>query len=770
MTREDKIFAYFSHMDDLPLSEAELATALSVPPSDRGELRAMLDALVREGRLVKNKKGRYRCTVKLTLINGEFRAKKKGGGFVIPSDGSADVYIAPENMLDAIHHDIVLVRVIRRASADKKKKREGEILRVVKRANAEIIGSLHRQDGHCSLIPDDHRLGFRVLLSKKQCTDYKEGDKLAVTLTRYPKEGLPARAEVTDYIGAGSDAATDTKSIIRRFQIPEEFGEKALIQAAATQEEVTEAECAGRTDFRDDMVITIDGEDARDLDDAVSVVRRPDGSYTLCVHIADVTHYVRESTAIDLEAFERATSVYFPDRVVPMLPRELSNGICSLNPDCDRLTLSVVMQLSAAGEVTDYRIVKGVIRSRYRMTYTMVTALLDGSAAPDERAHYRNLLPMLSDMEELSERLQAYRRRRGSIDFDFPEPKISMDEAGNVTDVCAYPIGVANRMIEQFMLTANETVARHALEHELPFVYRVHEAPDAEKLGALRLFLYQFGLLLPEEAVSSRQIADVLRQAEGEPYALAVQTVTLRSMMKARYEAANLGHFGLAAPYYCHFTSPIRRYPDLVVHRILKEEIDHTLTQKRKSWLKDFCVRAARQSSDREVRAVDAEREADRQKICMYMSSFVGETFDAVISSVTEFGLFVSLPNTVEGFISMRDLDDDYYVYEPEFYRLRGERTKHCYAIGDAIRVILVRVDVHSREIDFLPEQLAHKRTELPAHLRYRRGRGAKRPDSHSTKPGSAKAGHKGKHTKKSTESRHGRNDFSRKKERKKKK
>lgn len=706
MTRQEKLLKFMQHPGYKPLKFEELAAVLDVPKTDLHLLASLLEELQGQGLIIKNKKSRYSTAASAGLIIGRFCAGKRKGGFVVPDNESEDLFIGGERAGGAMHGDTVLIRILKKASDGKR--REAEVVSVIQRAHEMLTGSFAKgKDGRFLLIPDDPKLTEPLFLSKEGCGALGEGDKIQAKIIRYPKGNSPAKACFSEFIGAAGDAKADITSIIRRFGIPEEFPQAAVEQAEATDTEVLPREIEGRRDFRGDLVITIDGEDAKDLDDAVCVTRRAGGGYRLCVHIADVTHYVRENTAIDLEAYQRATSVYFPDRVVPMLPKQLSNGICSLNPRVDRLTLSVVLDLDASGTVTDYEICEGVIRSVERMTYTDVTALLEGD--DDKlRARYAPILSELCDMRELAELLRARRAERGAIDFNFPEPKIVLDEEGHVIDVVKYPTGISNQIVEEFMLICNETVARHACAQRLPFVYRVHETPNEEKVGNLARFLHNMDIpFQTTQEIQPQQIQAVLDTIRGTTAEKVISVVALRSMMKARYAPENLGHFGLAAQYYCHFTSPIRRYPDLTIHRILKESLKKGFSAKRRAYLDGFVARAAKQSSDMEVRSVDAERDADKLKICEYMQQFVGQEFDAVISSVTDFGIFVELDNTVEGLIGMRALDDDFYVFDKENYRITGERTGRQFTLGEPIRVQLVRSDPASRQIDFIPAELA---------------------------------------------------------------
>lgn len=708
MNRKEKIYAYICHDGYKPLTKQELCIMLDVPKSDYGAFYAMIGELLAEGKLAQNKKGRLRRAAVPKVTYGTLRLMKSGNAFVIPlepEDGKetkpdGDIFVDRKNLGYALDGDTVAVKVINGEKTAKRKSREGVVTKVVRHASDELSGTVRKLDGRLVFVPD--KSPDRTAGLSRDSVAAQAGQKAVAKIVRYPEKDHSMKVCLTEILGAEDNLSTLTTCIVRDGKIPEQFSPAALRQAQATDSTVLPAEMEGRTDFRGDRIITIDGEDARDLDDAVCVKKHQDGSYTLYVHIADVSHYVGENTAIDLDAFDRATSVYLPDRVIPMLPRELCNGICSLNPKVDRLTMSATMQISPKGDVTDYKIQEGLIRSIHRMTYTDVTAILEGDATLALK--YSDIADDLKAMKELAMLLKTRRSARGAIDFNFPEPKIVLDNDGNVYDIKAYPTGIANEIIEQFMLLANETVAKHAEDNNLPFVYRVHERPSEEKIMTLQkcLNLFDIPFTPPDaSAVTPKDIQKIVLSIKGTPQEAPIGVLCLRSMMKARYSPENLGHFGLASTDYCHFTSPIRRYPDLVIHRILKESIRKGITPKRQTYLKGFVDSASTQSSEAEVRAVDAERAADKLYECSYMEQFIGEEFDAVISSVTDFGIFVELPNSIEGMIPLTELKDDYYVYEEDFLRLRGERTKRTFALGDEIRVELIRTDLRLRRIDF---------------------------------------------------------------------
>ena len=713
MTKSDKIFAFLDESTRIPLKLEEIAVMLDVPHCDMDEFAATLESLVAQGLVIQSKKGRYSSAARMNLHKGRFMSGKNGG-FVRPDgDDTGDIVIRPDNTMCAMHDDTVLIRVDSEAANGRK--REGTVVRIVTRANVNVVGQVHRDSSRCIMTPANSRLNMEVILAKDGSADVKDGDMVLAEIVRYPTSGCMIKAKVVEIIGAKDHPATDTSCIIYQYGIPHEFSQNAMEQAESTPQAVSADDIKDRADFRALNTFTIDGEDARDLDDAVHIEMLPGGIYRLGVHIADVSHYVQENSAIDIDAFDRATSVYFPDRVVPMLPTALSNGICSLNPNVDRLAFSILMDIAPSGEVVHYELHKSVIHSKARMTYTDVTAIIEEDA-PDEsegnvsslKAKYAFILNDIANMAALAKILRGRRTARGAIDFDFPETKVIIGEDGKVADIVPYKIGVSNHIIEEFMLIANETAAQFAVENELPFVYRTHEAPSADKVTELAKFLQLFNITLDHDtAITPKQMQNVLDRIDDISYKPIISNVMLRSMTKAQYSPQNLGHFGLAAEFYCHFTSPIRRYPDLTIHRILGELLNKKLGTKRNAQLLDFTQRAAKQSTDMEIRATEAERDADKLKICEYMQRFVGEDFDATIVSIAEFGMFVSLDNTAEGLISIRALTDDYYNVNKDLYQLCGERTGKVYSLGDTIRVRLVSSNPHMRQIDFVPTEMA---------------------------------------------------------------
>ncbi len=707
MDRKEKIYAYICHDDYKPLTVEEMCIVLDVPKSDRAFFAGYISELISEGKIIQSKKGRLKkAPAQSDVIYGTFCATKTGSGYVVPIDSGLDlrsdddIFVSHKDSLYAFDGDVVALKLYPEHKYAGEKHREGVITKIIRHTVDECIGTVKNKDGRYIFVPDSMPKESAII--SKESVPYTDGQKAVAKIVRFPEAGHSMKVTVTEIFGSKDDVSALTECIIRENKIPQDFSPASLKQAEATESEVFLSDIEGRTDFRGDRVITIDGEDARDLDDAVCVKKHPDGSYTLCVHIADVSHYVGENTAIDLDAYERATSVYLPDRVIPMLPRELSNGICSLNEGVDRLTMSVTMDITPAGDVKDYKIEKGVIRSLHRMTYTNVTLILDGDGELCKK--YADITDDIHNMRDLALILKGRRSQRGAIDFNFPEPKIVLGEDGRVEGVKVYETGISNEIIEQFMLLANETVANHACENELPFVFRVHEAPSEDKICTLEKYLNVFSIpadLSGKLEIKPADIQKIVNSIKGTPQESAISVLCLRSMMKARYMPDNLGHFGLASEFYCHFTSPIRRYPDLVIHRILSESIKKGISAKRKNYLDGFVKNAAEVSSDAEIRAVEAERAADKMCACLYMKDFVGDEFEGIISSVTDFGIFVEIGGCIEGLVPMTNLCDDYYMYEDEFLRLRGERTGRIFGLGDVLRVRLTSSSARLRKIDF---------------------------------------------------------------------
>lgn len=697
MNAEEKIIGFMQTEAYIPMRADELAVVLDVPHADLPLYHAIIDKLIAENTIVVNKKGRMKIN-RTEMRTGKFKATRSGG-FVDGLNGEESVFIPLAYTNGAIDGDIVRFCIKNTKKKKPTDKAEGEITQILRHALTHVVGTLALYGRAAYVEPDNTALGFAVRVS--DLNGAAAGDKVVARIEKYPNSAAYATGSITEILGKTGSIDAELSAISHKAGLRTAFDEETLAQAEQAQNQPVTPE--GRTDFRQKCVITIDGDDSRDFDDAVCV-EKGEGGYILYVHIADVTHYVTQGSPLDREAYKRGTSVYYPGRVLPMLPEALSNGICSLNEGEERYTLSVTMHINNAGAVSDYKIENGIIRSAHRMTYRVVTAILEDTDA-DAQAKYTDITPMLSDMRDLARILRKRRSARGSIDFNLPEPKIALGEDGFPTTIAAYEVGISNQIIEEFMLLANETVARFAVENNLPFVYRVHEDPSADKLEALNHFLGYMGLsaVRPKGKVTPQNFGAVLAQAQETDNPALVYTVLLRSMMKARYAEENLGHFGLAATHYCHFTSPIRRYPDLFIHRVLKAHINGELSDGYKAQLFALAKPAAENASETEIAAVEAEREADKYFMCLFMKQFVGCEFTAVISSITDFGMFVTVNDAIDGMVALSALSDDYYRYEPQQYCLRGERTGNCYALGDTLTVKLIYVSEHERKIDFAP-------------------------------------------------------------------
>lgn len=704
--RKQKILGFMKESAYRPLLKTELSYMLDVPQSDLAAFYDVLDEMESEGIIFQTKKLRYGIPDRMSLTSGRLQGSERGFGFVIPDEGD-DVFIPPEAMNGAMHGDRVVVRITKCGPGTGKtgpgaRKCEGEIIKVLEHANERLVGTYEQSGRFGFLVPDHARITGDIMIAAENTMGAENGQKVVIEMLRWPEANRNAEGKVVEILGSLADEGVDVLSIIRTYQIPFEFPEAVVQEAVNIPSEIQESDIKGRRDLRSLRMVTIDGEDARDLDDAITLEPLGNGVMRLGVHIADVTHYVRENSALDEEALLRGTSVYFPDRVVPMLPKELSNGICSLNQKVDRLAFSVLMDVDTQGTVLSHDICESVIHVGERMTYTAVYKILE-EQDQELSARYADYLPMFQDMKKLAGHLKEKRIRRGSVDFMFDEAKVVVDESGKPIDIKRYPSTIANSIIEEFMLLCNEVVSEHFFRLDVPFVYRIHEDPTPEKMQHLRIFLLNFGYTLTGvEDVHPSALQKVLVEIRGKPEERAISMVMLRSLQKARYSNEHVWHFGLAAEFYSHFTSPIRRYPDLIIHRIMKEQLSGKLNSKRISHYKEILPSVSKSCSDRERAAADAEREAVDMKKAEYMSAHVGEEFDGILSSVTAFGMFVELDNTVEGLVRVNTMMDDYYRYDPDMLSLTGERTGKEYRIGDTVRVQLVKSSPESRQIDFL--------------------------------------------------------------------
>ncbi|MCK8059736.1 MULTISPECIES: ribonuclease R [unclassified Fusibacter] len=684
-----------------PILDVDLYSGFNLDKTDGPAFLELLDSLELEGKVIKTKKGKYALPILMNLVLGKLVTTQKGFGFVIAENmDTKDIFIPASELNGGMNGDLVYCKIT--GSESEGKRKEGVIVKIIRHANEQIVGTFDSNETFGFVIPDDKKLSMDIYIPYRGFGGAKKGQKVVVKITKWPEGRRNPEGVVTEVLGFITDKGVDVLSVIKKFQLPEEFPRKVQRSAERVPEEVELEAMEGRRDLRGETIVTIDGADAKDLDDAVHVKKLENGNYVLGVHIADVTHYVNEGSKLDVEALKRGTSVYLIDRVIPMLPRTLSNGICSLNPKVNRLTLSCEMEISPQGKVVKQEIYESVIKTTERMTYTDVSDILENVDRP-ELKQYEELVPTFNHMQDLCKILRQRRETRGAIDFDFPEPRIILDEEGTPIEIVQRERRIANRIIEEFMLIANETVAEYIFWLEYPFVYRIHEDPDPERIVTFNKFLHNFGyeLKMQEDELHPKTVQQLLESVQGKKEEHIINKLMLRSLKQARYSPVNEGHFGLAAEYYCHFTSPIRRYPDLQIHRIIKEAIKGKLTAQRISQLIPIVDYAAKQSSERERVAEQAERETDDMKKAEFMLPFIGHTFNGIISSVTSFGIFTELDNTIEGLTRVSMLEDDYYLYDEENMRMIGERTKKTYSIGDPVEVRVDKVDVGLREIDF---------------------------------------------------------------------
>jgi len=700
---KEKILEILREKNTPPLFPDRLMEILEISKQDRYIFLDILDDMVEEGKLVMTRKKKYALPETLGFLVGRLQGNPKGFAFFIPDDeNEEDVFIPPENLNTAMHNDRVMIRILRNGR-NPERSREGEVCKILTRANKTVVGTFEKDRNFGFVIPDDPRITNDIFVSKDNMQGAETGHKVVVEILRWPDLRRNPEGRIVEILGHRDEAGTDILSIIRQFNLPEEFPEEVEAVAKKIPQSVSQDEIAKRKDLRHLKTFTIDGADAKDLDDAISIEKMENGNFKLGVHIADVNHYVFANSPIDKEAYVRGTSVYLVDRVVPMLPKELSNGICSLNPGEDRLAMSVIMEINRQGRVVDFTIEETVIRSRKRMIYEEVNKILE-EKDPELTAQYEDFIEELEMARELCEILNARRVERGSIDFNLVETQIILDENGKPVDIKPVERGISNRMIEEFMLVCNETIAEYMYWQELPFMYRVHEDPDIEKMLDFNEFIHNFGYHLKGigEGIHPKVLQELLENVKGKPEEGIISAVMLRSLQKARYSHENLGHFGLATKNYCHFTAPIRRYPDLMIHRIIKESIHGKLNKKRIKELEEILPGMAEHCSKRERVADEAERETDDLKKVEFMLDKLGEEFDGIISGVTNYGIYVQLPNTVEGLVRISTIEDDYYVYNEKHYCLIGERTRRILRLGDSVRVKVAKVDLIMRNIDFV--------------------------------------------------------------------
>lgn len=683
-----------------PMTEGELLTALNIDPGEKDFLIKTLNSMEKQGLIVKNRRGRYGVPEKMNLIIGQLEGHPGGYGFLLPENPELDdIYVSREDMNGAMHGDMVLVRP--KVPAKGSSKAEGEVVRILKRSLKTVVGTVERGKQYSFVVPDDKRIFYDLYVPKEKTNGAKNGQKVVAKIIEWPQKRRNPVGEIIEILGYPEEPGIDILSIIKKYDLPLDFPEKVQKQVQQIPDEVLDEDLVDREDFRNQKIITIDGEDAKDLDDAVSI-EVTDGGYRLGVHIADVSYYVKEKSPLDIEALKRGCSVYLVDRVIPMLPPKLSNGICSLNPRVDRLTMSVIIDFDKEANIKSYKITPSVIKTCERMTYTQVNKILEDK---DQEMinRFKYLLDDLTAMRELAEKLTQKRFARGSLDFDIEEAKVILDENGHPVDVKKEERRIGNRIIEEFMIAANEVVAEHIFWLKIPLIYRIHEDPDDEKIRSLKEFLYGLGYTLKgTQNLKPKSLQQILEKAKGKPEQRLVNTMLLRSLKQARYSGMNSGHFGLASLYYTHFTSPIRRYPDLIVHRILRKQLNNEIDEKQEKKLSKMVEKVAKISSERERIAEEAERETVDLKIAEYMASKIGETYEAIVSGVTSFGVFVELDNTVEGLVHVSNMEDDYYHFNEKTMVLVGERTGRTFRIGDKVKVKVEHVNMAERQIDFV--------------------------------------------------------------------
>ncbi len=704
MDRKEKILEFIKDKEYVPMNPKEMAQVLMVPKEEIDELKKILNELEEEYKIRKNRKNKY-ILMDEKYIQGEFQANQKGFGFVKIDGKEDEIHISSEHTLNALNGDTVLVKVLEEKGD---KAQEGKIIKIINRAITRVVGTFKNSRNFGFVVPDDKKIATDIFISKKKFKGAKDNEKVVVKITKYPEKNKNAEGEIIEVIGSINQAGVDMMCLIREYNLPYEFPEFVVREANEIKEEIEKKDIPNRVDLRDKTIFTIDGEDAKDLDDAVLVEKLPNGNYKLGVYIADVSYYVKENSEIDKEALTRGTSIYMLDRVIPMLPVKLSNGICSLNAGKDRFTLSIEMEINERGNVVSSDIFKAVINVKERMTYTDVNKILENSDKEVVKK-YEKYVDNFKLMEELARILEKRREIGGSLDLDIPESKITLDENGKAIAVGKYELTFANTIIEQFMLTANETIAEKFYWLEAPFVYRVHEAPDMEKIAELNKFLFNFGYKIrgSKDNIHPKEFAKVLEEIKGKPEEMVVSTLILRTLKVARYESENRGHFGISSKYYCHFTSPIRRYPDLFIHRIISKYLEngYNMSDKFEEKYEKLAEEVADKSSEREKIAKKVERDSIDLKKAEYMQDKIGEVYDGIVSSVTNFGMFVELENTVEGLVRFEDLGEkEYFIYDDEHKTLIGERSGKTYKIGDKVKVKVIEANKETRKVAFAIE------------------------------------------------------------------
>jgi len=703
MSAREKILEFMGQPEYRLMTAKELFSKFQINGDQKRAMKELLEDLLEEGLVFQNSKGKYGLPEKMDLIAGRLEGNQKGFGFLIPDDPTKeDIFISRENMNGAMHNDKVFVRI---DPHSKGKRKEGEVVKIIERVNHRIVGNFEKNRYFGFVIPDNQRIFYDLFIPKEEINGARQNQKVVAEITAWPEKKRNPEGRIIEILGNKEEPGVDIEAIIRQLDLPQDFPPEVKFEAEEIPRQISEEEIKNRRDLRQLPMVTIDGADAKDLDDAVSIEELEEGVVRLGVHIADVSHYVKENSELDKEALNRGTSIYLVDRVIPMLPRRLSNGICSLNPGEDRLTMSVFItyQLEPL-KILDHEIFPSIIRTNYRLTYDEVTAILvDGD--PELTAKYQDFIPQLKLMNNLRKKLREERFAGGSINFDFPEIKVILDDEGKPVELKKRKHGISEQLIEEFMIAANRVVAEDMSWREVPFIYRVHDQPDPERLQEFNEFIHNFGYHLKgqENEIHPRALQELLEKVADKPEERVINTMLLRSMKQAVYTPYNIGHFGLAIDYYSHFTSPIRRYPDLMIHRIIKEVlVKGYLPPKRAEELENRLNQIADHSSLQERRAMEAERDSVELKKIEFMKDKIGEVFEGIINGVTNFGFFVELENTVEGLVHVENLRDDYYHYNEKQLCLVGEVTRKVYRFGDKVKVQVDGINLDEREIDFV--------------------------------------------------------------------
>ncbi len=701
INKKEIILEFMKDEDYTPMKAKEISMILGVPKKEYNKFSETLKELEKDYKIVKNRKNRYRL-IGEEFKEGIYRKNQKGFGFVKIEGQEDEIYISKENSLRALNGDKVLIEIIE--EKNKIKSAEGKIKKIIKHEKDTLVGTFQKSENFGFVVPDDKSLGTDIFISKTNFGKARNGYKVLVEITKYPEKGKNAEGKIIEVLGEPNQAGIDMLSLIKEYKLPSTFPEQVVEEAKKYGNKIDKKDIQNRVDCRNDIIFTIDGEDAKDLDDAVRVTKLENGNYRLDVHIADVSYYVREGSLLDREAQIRGTSIYMLSRVIPMLPRELSNGICSLNAGEDRFTLSCSMEITPQGKTTSVEVYKGIINVTERMNYHDVQKILDKSDK-DILKKYEKYIQEFELMAELATILKNRRLEQGYLNLDIPESKIELDKDGRAIDIGKYETSFSNEIIEQFMLSANEAIAEKFYWLEAPFIYRVHEDPDIDKVKDLNKFLFDYGIKMKivNEKIYPTEVSKVLEEIKGKEEERVISTLILRTLKLAKYESENKGHFGIASKYYCHFTSPIRRYPDLFIHRIISKylEENYVVDDKFIEEFKEKAEQRAASSSEREKVATKVERESEDLKKAEYMENRIGEEYDGIISSITQFGMFVELENTVEGLIRFENLGDEYFIYDEERKRLIGERTNKTYKIGDKVKIRVISANKLLRQIDF---------------------------------------------------------------------